>query len=77
MSRQADADRVRLQLDLSAEAMQQLDEMKDEAGASSRAEVVRNAVRLYRWFLEKRRRGLGLCLREPGSNAVSDVELLF
>ena len=41
----------RVQLDFTEEGLQQLDEMKNLAGATTRAEVIRNALRLYDFFL--------------------------
>lgn len=41
----------RLQFDFTPEALERLDRMKDQAQASTRAEVVRNALKLYEWFL--------------------------
>ena len=41
----------RVQLDFTEEGLQQLDEMKHLSGATTRAEVIRNALRLYDFFL--------------------------
>ena len=41
----------RLQFDFTPESLERLDRMKEQAQASTRAEVVRNALRLYEWFL--------------------------
>ncbi len=41
----------RLQFDFTAESLERLDRMKEQAQASTRAEVVRNALKLYEWFL--------------------------
>jgi len=43
----------RVQFDFSPEALQRLDEIKDKSGAASRAETVRNALRLYEWFMNE------------------------
>ena len=41
----------RLQFDFTPESLVRLDHMKEQAQASTRAEVVRNALKLYEWFL--------------------------
>lgn len=41
----------RLQFDFTPESLERLDRMKEQAQASTRAEVVRNALKLYEWFL--------------------------
>lgn len=41
----------RLQFDFTLEALERLDRMKEQTQASTRAEVVRNALRLYEWFI--------------------------
>jgi len=43
----------RLQLDFTPEAFQRLQEIKALAEAKTNAEVVRNAIRLYEWFLHQ------------------------
>ena len=41
----------RLQFDFSEEALKQLDELKDAAGVGTRAELIRQALRLLQWTL--------------------------
>lgn len=43
----------RLQFDFSTEALQRLDSMKEKTCAATRAETVRNALRLYEWFIDE------------------------
>ena len=43
----------RVQFDFSPEALQRLDEIKMKIGAATRAETVRNALRLYEWFVNE------------------------
>ena len=43
----------RLQFDFSQEALERLDRMKEQTQVATRAEVVRNALRLYEWFLNE------------------------
>lgn len=64
----------RLQFDISPEALKELDQLREESGAATRAELLRNALRVYSWFLEHRREGFRLVL-EKGSER-TQVELL-
>jgi metal-responsive CopG/Arc/MetJ family transcriptional regulator len=41
----------RVQFEFSLDALQQLDDIKEKTGASTRAEVVRNALSLYDWLV--------------------------
>lgn len=43
----------RVQFDFSPEALQRLDDMKAQTGAATRAEVVRNALRVYDWLVSE------------------------
>lgn len=43
----------RVQFDFTPEALQRIDEMKKKTGASTRAETVRNALRVYEWLVEE------------------------
>ncbi len=46
-------DRERFQLELSPEMAQHLDELKEQIGAHSRAEVIRTALNAYEWLVEQ------------------------
>ena len=41
----------RIQFDFSAEALQRLEDLKEKTDAATKAEVVRNALKLYEWFV--------------------------
>lgn len=43
----------RVQFDFSSESLQRLDDVKAKTGATTRAEVVRNALRLYEWLVNE------------------------
>lgn len=43
----------RVQLDFAPEALTRLDELKDEIGATTRAETIRQALRLFNWFVSE------------------------
>jgi Ribbon-helix-helix protein, copG family len=43
----------RVQLDFSPQALERLDELKERTGAATRAETIRQALRLYDWFVRE------------------------
>jgi len=67
--------RRRLQLDFSPEAYERLHRIREMSDAPTNAEVVRNALRLYDWFLEQRREGARL--QVVRGESVKEIELLF
>jgi hypothetical protein len=73
MSKQEE--RRRLQLDFSPEAYTRLLELREEAEARTNTEVVRDALRLYEWFLEQKREHYRIQLVKD--DTVKEVELLF
>ena len=46
-------EKERVQFDFTTEALRRLDEIKEKTGAASRAETIRNALRLYEWFINE------------------------
>jgi len=68
--------RHRIQFDFSANMMERLDRLKQSVDASSYAEVVRDAIRVYEWFLEQRKDGNRfLLLKKDGR--LKEVELIL
>jgi len=51
-------DKERVQLDFSTESLIRLDQLKERIGATTRAETIRQALRLFEWFVDE---------TEPGS----------
>jgi hypothetical protein len=43
----------RVQLDFSPDSLERLEMLKERVGASTRAEVIRQALRLYEWFINE------------------------
>lgn len=41
----------RVQFDFSPEALQRLEDLKEHIDASTKAEVIRNALKIYEWFV--------------------------
>lgn len=68
-------ERQRVQLDFSPQAYQKLLHIREIADARSNAEVVRNALRIYEWFLDQKRANHKLQLVTDDS--VKEIELLF
>jgi hypothetical protein len=64
-----------LQLDFTEEAYNRLNAIREMSGAKTNAEVVRNALRLYEWFLEQIRAGYTIQIVKD--DKVREVELLF
>lgn len=49
----AEKTKERLQFDFSTEALKRLDDIKAKASHSTRAETVREALRLYEWLVNE------------------------
>ncbi len=45
--------KTKVQFDFTPEALDKLDSLKGLVGAATRAEVIRNALRLYEWFVNE------------------------
>lgn len=68
-------ERQRVQLDFSPQAYERLLQIRELAGARTNAEVVRNALRIYEWFLDQKRAKHKLQL--VTDNSVKEIELLL
>lgn len=67
--------RHRIQFDFSEDAYQRLIDIKKRAKVSTSAQAVRNAMRLYEWYLIQLHKGAKLQLAQDG--VVKEIELLF
>ena len=67
--------RQRVQLEFTPEAMDRLRQIKSLANAGTNAEVVRNALRVYEWFLRQRAEEYKLQLVKD--DQVKEVELVL
>ncbi len=67
--------RQRVQLEFTPEAMQRLRQIKALANASTNAEVVKNALRVYEWFLNQRNQNYKLQLVKD--DQVKEVEIVL
>ena len=66
----------RLQFEFSPDAYQRLERMKEQTDASSFAELVRNALRVYDWLKKTEREGYKLALIKDGE-PIKSVELIL
>ncbi len=70
----AEGGRKRLQLDFSAEAYSRLEELRQKAGGQkNNAELVRDALRLYEWYLTRRAEGYKVQLAKNGETTTVDL----
>ena len=54
--------RTRVQFDFSREALEHLNELQSKVDASTRAEVIKNALWVYEWLVERAEEGRGVRL---------------
>lgn len=59
---------ARVQFDVSSTAMKRLDRLKDKIEATSYAEVVKNALRLYEALIEETEKGSQFLVRDKDGN---------
>jgi hypothetical protein len=53
MSTKSENTKQRIQFDFTPESLKRLEYLKEKTDASTKAEVVRNALRLYEWFVNQ------------------------
>lgn len=53
MSAKSDNSKQRIQFDFTTESMKRLEDLKEKTDATTKAEVVRNALKLYEWFVNQ------------------------
>lgn len=58
------SEKYRLQFDLSKQSLFEFDELKTEVGASTRAELFRNAIRFFAWYVSKRKNGYSILVQK-------------
>lgn len=60
----------RVQFDFSPEALQRLEDLKERTDATTKAEVVRNALKLYEWFVTQVNPESTIEIQDKDSNAI-------
>ena len=63
------ADKYRVQLDFSPEVFAELESLKTESGAASRADTVRYAMRVLRWIIDELKLGSQIMITRDGRTA--------
>lgn len=66
----------RLNLALPGETRRRLEQLQAETGAATLTETISNALRLYEWLVEQKKRKREVLVREPGKESKL-VEFLF
>jgi metal-responsive CopG/Arc/MetJ family transcriptional regulator len=64
----------RLQFDFSDEAMQRFDKLAELIDASTRSEVLRNALRVYEYLVDKAKKRLDLHLSADELHVITGVK---
>ncbi len=70
------SDRQLLQFDFSPESYEQLQKIKAKAEARTNGEVVRNALRLYEWFLDQQRSEFNR-IQVTNGEIVKEIEIIL
>ncbi len=60
----------RVQFDFSPDALQRLEDLKEKTDASTKAEVIRNALKLYEWFASQVDPNYVIEVKDQDSNTV-------
>lgn len=66
--------RQRVQLDFSPDAFERLEELRRETNATTKVEVIRDALRIYEWMAEQSREGRVIELKEKDGTPVGKME---
>ena len=75
VAREQSGSRQRVQLDFSNEAYNRLKQLRERSDARTNAELVRNALRLYEWYLNTKDERYRIHLVRD--NEVKEVEIIF
>jgi hypothetical protein len=65
--------KYRVQLDFSAEALRELEDLQKRIAASTRAETIRNALTVLRWVVDKREQGYDIVALGKDAHIVEPV----
>jgi len=59
-------EKKRLQFDFTEEAVAELEELQNRTSLSTKADVIRHALRFMGWAVEETRKGATLCIEREG-----------
>jgi hypothetical protein len=62
-------DKYRVQLDFTPESFRELEDLREEVGASSRADTIRSAMRILRWAIDELKSGENIMVSKNGEIA--------
>lgn len=68
------SNRLRVQLDFSEDAFDRLEDLRKETDAISKADVIRNALRVYEWLAEQSRAGRFIAVQDEDEHQISRIE---
>jgi len=68
---------TRVQLDLPAERVAQLDRLADEAGFSTRKDLFNNALALLQWAVKETRRGRAIASVDEKAERFTELNMPF
>lgn len=66
---------MRVQLELNDEAVNYIDKMKQDTAAASRAEVVKNAMAIFRWAIDKAQHGYRIVAVKEGETVAKELSM--
>jgi hypothetical protein len=64
----------KVQFEFTSDALRRLDGLKDEVEASTRAEVVRNALKLYEWFVAQAKANRIIDVQDEDGHSLRRIE---
>lgn len=69
-----DRNKKRIGFELGTETLNQIDDLVKRTGADNRAELFRNSLRLYSWWLDKQDEGNEIVLRKDGVDTTVELK---
>ena len=64
----------RIAFDVEKETLDQIDELVENTGCDSRADLFRDSLRLFSWWTEKQNDGYEVILRKDGESTVIELK---
>jgi hypothetical protein len=64
----------KVQFEFTSDALRRLDGLKEEVEAYTRAEVVRNALKLYEWFVAQAKAGRIIDVQDEDGHSLRRIE---
>ena len=64
----------RIAFDVEKKTLEQIDELVEKTGCTSRADLFRDSLRLFSWWTEKQDEGYEVVLRKDGESTVIELK---